>query len=334
LYSIENAYKELLIRTQNMRALQLQNLLQQQDYKYPQYPAVNPVKFSSMQDFEIFSPPNSLNLGFKDLSLPNELNYLKRTASIESCSKISKPPALGSKQASKTEIGACLRKKLEKMIRSIMSSVNNDSQSEINKGRELYMNEPIFLKLYDTLVMRYSTSKRCKEDIIRYILRKVFKILRVKIVTETKVSNKKASFMLCQKYFSSRFTELQDAGIAPEDEDGLLEFFMPYKKNSKNRTMNSSFIDDIFSSPEFCHEYKSFLANQFERFLIADNNRKIKKLVDLMVICIEKNDVAKLVKFSRLPWLGAWLQDARDYAQSLLPSKPARNDRKIIKFDL
>jgi len=313
-----------------MRALQLQNLLQQQDFKYPQYPAVNPVK-----DFEIFSPPNSLNLGFKDLSLPKELNYLKSSVTIESCiPKIPNPPALGSKQPSKTEIGACLRKKLEKMIKSIMSSVNNDSQLEINKGRELYMNEPIFLKLYDTLVMRYSTSKRCKEDIIRYILRKVFKILRVKIVTEHKVSNKKASFMLCQKYFSSRFNELQDAGIAPEDEDGLLEFFMPYKKNSKNRTMNSSFIDDIFSSPEFCHEYKSFLANQFERFLIADNNRKIKKLVDLMVVCIEKNDVAKLVKFSRLPWLGAWLQDARDYAQSLLPSKPTRNDRKIIKFDL
>jgi len=314
-----------------MRALQLQNLLLQQDLKYPQYP-LKLSSLSSMQDLDIFSPSNSLNLGFKDSGLPNELNYLKRSISIESCpTKINKPAPEAVPKESKTMIAACLRKKLEKMIRSIMSHVNADNQAELTKGRELYMTEPIMLQIYDTLCMRYSTSKRCKEDIIRYILRKVFKILRVKIVTEHKVPNKKASTLLCQKYFRSRFNELQDAGITAEDEDGLLEFFMPYKKNSKNRTMNSSFIDDIFSSPEFCQEYKSFLANQFERFLLADNNRKIKKLVDLLVICVEKKDVAKLIKFSRLPWLGAWLQDAREYAQSLLPSKPARNDRKVLK---
>lgn len=328
-YSLENAYKDLLLRNQNMRALQLQNLLLQQDtgIKYPQYP----LKLSAMQELDIFSPSNSLNLGFKDSGLPKELNYMKSSL-IEPCvPKISHQKPEVVPKESKTAIGACLRKRLEKMIRSIMSCVNADNQAELAKGRELYINEPILLKIYDTLIMRYSTSKRCKEDIIRYILRKVFKILRVKIVAEHKVPNKKASFLLCQKYFHSRFNELQDAGITAEDEDGLLEFFMPYKKNSKNRTMNSSFIDDIFSSPEFCQEYKAFLATQFERFLIADNNRKIKKLVDLLVICIEKKDVSKLIKFSRLPWLGAWLQDAREYAQSLLPSKPAKSDRKVLK---
>jgi len=214
-----------------------------------------------------------------------------------------------------------LRRDLEKMIRSVMTNINENNQKGIGKERQNYTENGVLLKIYDKLVMKYKQSKRCKEDIIRYILRKVFKTLRSKVMNENKVSNKRASFLMCQRYFELKFNEIKESGVDLEDEEGLLDFFMPYNKNSKNRTMNSSFIDEIFSSEQFCEDYKYFLDHQFERFLQADNNRKIKKLIDFLIVCIEKDNISKLDKFNRLPWLDLWLQDARDNAAALLPEK-------------
>jgi len=225
-----------------------------------------------------------------------------------------------------------LRKDLEKMIKSVMVNINGNNQKGIAKERQNYIGNEVFLQIYDKLVMKYKQSKRCKEDIIRYILRKVFKTLRSKVMNEHKVSNKKASFLMCQQYFELKFNEIKESGVNLEDEEGLLEFFMPYNKKSKNRTMNSSFIDEIFSSDKFCEDYKYFLDNQFERFLQADNNRKIKKLIDFLILCIEKESISKLDKFNRLPWLELWLQDARENAATLLPEKESNVvEKKKIK---
>jgi len=34
---------------------------------------------------------------------------------------------------------------------------------------------------------------------------------------------------------------------------------MPFRKNSKNKTMNNNFLSEVFSSEGFCDDYKDYL---------------------------------------------------------------------------
>jgi len=221
-----------------------------------------------------------------------------------------------------------LKKELETMLRLILANVSGSSTSpEINVHRQAYVSNPALLQLYDKLLMKYYSAKKCREDIVRYILRKFFKILRTDIIKKEKVSNKKASLILCQKYFSSRTQEMEREGVKLEKEEDVLEFMMPFKKNSKNRTMNTNFVCDIFSSPELCKEYTDFLA-QFERFLNADNNRKLQRTVQFLAECVQQNNLTKFNTFNRLPWLDSWVENTKDIAFNLIP---ADSNEKLLK---
>jgi len=308
------AYENLLLHAQNLQLLQYK---QAQQYDFKPAAKLNllpPSTFSSPQSGLEAYPAATIKASFPVKNIPEPTRQEEKPKN------------------STVGLDIPLRKKLEKMIRQIMTHLSQNDTEAAEKGKEQYKQDPMLSMIYEKLVIRYYSSKKCKEDIVRYILRKLFKTLRTNIIKEEKVSNKRASFVICQRYFSSRFDEIKEAGVNLDDEEELLQFFMPYRKGSKNRTMNNSFIAEIFSSEEFCKVYETFLNAQFERFLIADNNRKIKKLIDLLVICVHKNDITKLSKCNRLPWLDIWLQDARNIAASLLPqnqSSPSDASKKI-----
>ena len=225
-------------------------------------------------------------------------------------------------------VGLNLRNQLEAMINFILCNVNKNASKDMEEARKLYSHNPMLLQIYDKLIMKYYSAKKCKEDIVRYILRKVFKLLRASFIKKHKVSNKKASLLVCKKYFSSRFEEMEKAGVNVKNDEELLEFVMPYKKNSKNRTMNTNFVGEIFSSDDFRLEYERFLS-QFDDFLKGDNDKKTKKMVDLLVDCIQNNDLTKFNSFNRLPWLKIWLEDTKNIAVSLLPKKSELSPKKL-----
>jgi len=213
-----------------------------------------------------------------------------------------------------------LRTQLENMVRIVLSSVNGKNSGNTETTRLLYKQSPFLLQLFDKLVMKYYSAKKCREDIVRYILRKAFKTFRSELVKNEKITHKKASLALCKKYFHSRLDEIEKSGVNIENDEALFDFMMPYKKNSKNRTMNTSFVTDIFASAEFTQAYEHFLG-QFDGLLKEDNDKKIEKMVDLLVLCVQNNDLSKLNLFNRLPWLDVWLTDTMEIATSLIPKK-------------
>lgn len=315
------AYENLMFHAQNLQLLQFKNMYQQ-DFK--------PALKLNLLPPSTFSSPQSSIEGFPLASMKSFQveNIPLKTVEPAKQEQKEKP-----KESTPVGLDIPLRRKLEKMIRQIMTHLSKNDTEAAEKAKEQYKDDPMLALIYEKLVIRYYSSKKCKEDIIRYILRKLFKTLRTNVIKEEKVSNKRASYVICQKYFSSRFEEIKEAGVNLDDEEELLQFFMPYRKNSKNRTMNNSFIAEIFASEDFCKVYETFLNSQFERFLVADNNRKIKKLIDLLVICVHKNDISKLAKCNRLPWLDIWLQDARSIAASLLPQSSPTDSFKKIRGD-
>jgi len=214
-----------------------------------------------------------------------------------------------------------------------MANINGGASAEIDARREIYMQDTNnLLQIYDKLVMKYYSAKKCREDIVRYILRKFFKILRTNISREAKVSYRKTTLLLCKKYFSSKVQEMQERGIKLENEEEVLEFFMPFRKNSKNKTMNTNFVCEIFSSPEIREEYDKFL-KKFEKHINADNNIKIQKTLQVLMECAQKKDLSKLASFNRFPWLDSWMDNTISIAFSLKPdgARDESSGFKILK---
>jgi len=93
--------------------------------------------------------------------------------------------------------------------------------------------------------------------------------------------------------------------------------------------MNTNFVLEIFSSEKFCLAYEDFLRG-FEELLQLDNKKKLEKLLDVLVKCVQKNDVTGLNAVNRLPWLDVWLENTKEIAYSLIP-KDHHFKNKLLK---
>jgi len=207
----------------------------------------------------------------------------------------------------------------------ILTNMRGNNQDEITEMREFYLNNEIMLPVYDKLVMKYYSATRCKEDIVRYIMRKAFRLMKNSIASKENMCTKRAAAFLCKKYFQTNFEELKKAGVNLEKEDEVVDFFMPYGKKSKNRTMNTNFVLELFKSEEFSQEYQKYL-EKFENYLFEDNKKKKERLVFFIIQCIKANNVTKIGSFCRLPWLDVWNEETINIAKSL----PLNN--KILQF--
>ena len=81
------------------------------------------------------------------------------------------------------------------------------------------------------------------------------------------VSLKKAH-QVCVKHF-----------FGNQHKDELL--ILPFRKNSKLKTMNSHFLETVFESEKFSKEYKNF-HNGLQQTLNKDNDSKIRKTAEIL----------------------------------------------------
>jgi len=223
-------------------------------------------------------------------------------------------------QQAPANLDSSLRAELEKLVRFVLANMGKNNQEEIEKVRNYYINNPTLLQVYDKLIIKYYSAKKCKEDIVRYILRKAFKIMRASLMKRERINGKKASLLLCKRYFQQNMDQIEKSGVNVENEEELFDFCMPYKKNSKNKTMNTTFVLEIFSSVEFCKEYQIFLQG-FGHLLFEDNEKKMRKFLNFLMDCIKNNNISKLGSFNRLPWLDVWMEDTKNIAIALMPNK-------------
>lgn len=63
---------------------------------------------------------------------------------------------------------------------------------------------------------------------------------------------------------------------------------MPFRKNSSEKTMNSQYLKQIFSQPEFLEGYHKFL-EEISKVIEEDNVAKIQYLSDMIEKMILKN---------------------------------------------
>jgi len=213
----------------------------------------------------------------------------------------------------------------------INSCGKENEEAQIATFRVQYSSDKALLSIFDNLLHKYKSSAKSREDIVRFVLRKAMISLRDSVRAKCGLSAKGASLALCRKYFSFRLQELTDHNIDLEDEDQVLNFLLPYKKNSRNKTVNSLFIAEIFASEAFYEDYLQFL-EKIDDILEADNKKRSKKLIDFLTVCAEEGNFARIKSFKRPPWLKSWLVSVKAIAHELLnTSKRSEDRKKLIK---
>jgi len=188
---------------------------------------------------------------------------------------------------------------------------------KIEKAKKKFSSDQKLSQAFDALVAKYSSAVKTKENIVKYVLRKVFKSMKELLMKEKSMDSKTACGSFVEKYFPDSRGDLKEKGINIEDDEELFNALMPFKKNSKNKTMNNNFLIEIFTSESCRDDYNVFLAG-LDDCMYADNYQKIERFLVYIEECVEKGAYKEIGKFKRLPWLRLWIEKTKETACDLV----------------
>jgi len=180
---------------------------------------------------------------------------------------------------------------IKHIVNFLINNFGRINQRDLETERQKYEFDQSLIQVFDTLVSKYAATTKTKEEMIKYVLRKALKNIKDKVKEGSRKTDKEAGKSFCQKYFSSSKEEISKMGVDIEDEDELLKLLLPFKKTSKNKTMNSNFLSKLFASEEFCVDYEGYLS-VFDKDADLDNNTKVKKFVTFILSCVKSKKSA------------------------------------------
>ena len=140
------------------------------------------------------------------------------------------------------------------------------------------------------------------------------KSFRKNIKKATQLDAKGISTKLCKKHFNASKEDLITKGLDIQDDEDLLKLLLPFRKNSKNKTMNSSFISEIFANEEFRQDYETSYLVEFDQLTEKDNKEKVKRFVAFIEECVKKESYEAIKKYKRIPWLKIWMENTKKVA--------------------
>jgi len=214
-----------------------------------------------------------------------------------------------------------IRKELKRLVLIVLSNMGKNNNKEIECFRNFYIHNTLLLQAYDALVKKYYSSKKVKEDIVRYIIRKMLKSTKLSLKQTSRVKGTKASVILYKRYFPGQFDLLNNTeSLDSYREQELLELIMPYSPKSKNKTINNKFIQEIFSSEVFLKDYQEFL-DKIDYLLFEDNRKKLEKMLDVLQKCVKSNNFKNIGSLKVFPWLDTWIEDTKKAAIELWKNK-------------
>ncbi|CAD8150268.1 unnamed protein product [Paramecium pentaurelia] len=158
------------------------------------------------------------------------------------------------------------------------------------------------VKILETLAKKIRTQSKSREELIKFCLRKAFREIFHQIQeksTKTKLNLKAASKIFQQSYQAEKMKSIS----------------LPFRKNSKNKTMNNHFLHELFQSKQFQDQYKIFLDN-LDTIIENDRNKKIKAIAEKSWEFIQSN--RKSYTFKRLPWSMKNIEKLKETANDML----------------
>ena len=221
----------------------------------------------------------------------------------------------------------------ETQIKNILEFFINNfgviDDQDIYKERMNYVHNKTLIKLFDTLQAKYSTSTKTKEELTKWIIRRTLKTGKH---TEKEIQH----FNMKRIFIQNNSMRSQDdyVKINYEEEskhEQWVESLLPFKKNSKNKSMNSHFLTEIFGSEKFRRDYLVFLSN-FDAVMEEDTIEKKKRFFNFILECMKQNTYEKILKYRRVPWLKTWIQNTKKVAEELRVRSIKQISCKQVKF--
>ena len=205
-----------------------------------------------------------------------------------------------------------LQDKLRYILKFFITSYGKAVKEAIEQEKKRFSDDRPLLEVFERLEEKYTKSSKCREDMVRFVIRKAITFLKNIFKEKHQVSAKAATMLLCQRYFPSKVTELRSHSEFL-NEDAILDFLLPYKKNSRNKTANSNFVAEIFTSELFYNDFLEYLS-KLDDILEEDNKKKEIKFISFLVDCVQQNRIWKIKTYKRLPWLNIWLETTKTLA--------------------
>jgi len=209
---------------------------------------------------------------------------------------------------------------LKDIIYFVLRNFGALSDDEIENEKLKYRNNTELTKVFEVLLIKYSTTVKTKEEIIKYTFRKAVKFMR------QKYKKGLGSNEVQKKHFNSFLEEMSGKIEDDEDCEVIVKTPLSIKQNAKNNNISTEVIVEAFTSEEFCVGFSEYLQS-FDRTLELDNNKKIDKFVKSIETSMKKNSIKDIRKYKRIPWLKTWIENTKRIAHELL------NTHKVVGFD-
>ena len=266
---------------------------------------------SPMMKTSIGSPLESV------VSTTNSDCTLVKTETIENIKSLPNDPDI------------CLEAQIKYMVQFFVNSFGKVTEIDVQAERKRFGHDQNLIKVFDALVAKYTSTTKTREEMIKWVVRRALKSCKQIIRKGEKISPKRVVKNLCEKYFKNPADE-----VKKEEEEEINQAYslLPFRKNSKNKTMNASFITEIFASEEFRRDYQAFLAG-FDEITDKDTVKKSSKFTSYLIECVKKDSIKNIAKYKRVPWLNLWVLNTKKVAVELEEGGVETKFLKKIKFE-
>jgi hypothetical protein len=218
-----------------------------------------------------------------------------------------------------------LKQEIKNIIIYVLENYGRINEAVFNSEKAKYSHNKDLSTVFDLLTSKYSSTIKTKEEMVKYILRKAFKFVKNNLKKGKNTNKSSVSKALCDKYFHASQEDISKSG----NEDLFLKSILPFRKDSKNKTMNTSFIHEIFGSEDFSRDYQYYLEN-FENILEIDNCGKLGRFVEAIKQLISEGKINNISKYKRIPWPKIWILNTMKIAQDL-PNLVSQQPPTLVK---
>ncbi|CAD8193916.1 unnamed protein product [Paramecium pentaurelia] len=149
------------------------------------------------------------------------------------------------------------------------------------------INQTQLAKILEILATKQQQQIKSREELIKFCLRKAFRFIFKKISERDNIS--KTNLKTARQEF-----------LTIMEQEKKIPLILPFRKNSKNKTMNNDFLKEVFSSQIFQSFYKEFL-DHLDDTIQTDRKKKIDKLQDKIWLSLRDNRTTTF-DIKRLPW--------------------------------
>ncbi|CAD8105235.1 unnamed protein product [Paramecium sonneborni] len=180
---------------------------------------------------------------------------------------------------------------------------------------------------------RYVQVNKTKEEMTKFIIRRCFLFIKSQIEYEEKegVSAEERDRLFYHSFFSN------DKEFMKTFNQESIDDMIPFRKDSKMKTMNETYLRKLFASQRFSNFYTKFLS-QFKEICIHENDEKIDNMTKQIIKIIITRDFGKIKSYRRFPWKDHEVLKCEQRAKELYSkysnySKANNNKKYLSKLD-